>query len=275
MKIMVLLMAGLLVTWFALRGVPMAAENELTDTTSQVLLLESVPLAPDEVLATLDIVSNQGSLGKEDTSSLRVREGRVTVGKPLIYSLQEPKVGATYLSPMPNGEKWRFYLVVFRFTLHPPQGERYYRKMTFKVSLVETRTTAFQLLPERVVSKENVTQSFDLGFSICLPGGSTTGLGRSEASIGAAQTVQFTQLQPVITAFGDGESEFYWCYTGPPHMPVEPGARRTAVVLQVPPVTESLKTTILWNVELERKLFDVWRNVPVRVDALPMELALP
>lgn len=272
MKITAVLGVGLLVAWIGWTEETMAEENKVTGTTPPALVLELEPLAPDEVLATLDIVSKQGRLGGK--GGLLVREGQVTVGRPILYALEEPKAGTGHLLPMPNGEHWRFYLVVFRLTLHPPPGERRYREMTFKVALTDPRITAFQLLPERVSSEETVTKSFDIGFSISLPGGTAVGPIGGEVSANATRTVQFAQLRPVITAYGDGQSEFYWRYTVPSHMPVDPGARRTAAVLQVPASTERLSATILWEVELERNLFADWRNVPVSVDALPLEVPL-
>lgn len=259
----VVLTTVLLAIGFGWAEEAMTEKNEDNGTTPPALVLDPEPLAPDAVLATLDIVSKQGRLGQGDIIE---RHGQVTIGKPLLYKLEEPTGDMAQLLA-PNGQHWRFYLVVFRFTIHPPPGQRRYREMAFKVALSDSRITAFQLLPERVANEEDVNKGFDIGFSISLPVG-------GDASAKATKTVQFTRLRPVITAFGDGESEFYWLYTAPSDMPVEPGARRTAAVLQVPFETERLIATIRWGIDLERSVFDQWRNIPVSVGDFPLELQL-
>lgn len=263
---------GLLVACTAIERA--VAEQGITvDEAQPALVLDPEPLAPNQTLATLDVVSRQGVLGGERV--LRVPEGQVTVGRTVIYALEDLTRGSAQLLDSQSGDQPCFYLVEFAFTVHPPPGERRYRRMDFKVALSDPRAIAFRLMPEQVVSEEDVTKTFDIGFSISMPRDMAAVPAGGEVSANAMQTVRFTRLRPVITAFGDRQSEFYWRYTGRSGgMPVEPGSRRTAAVLQIPAGTERLSATVLWDVELERRRFGDWRNVPVSVNALPLELPL-
>ncbi len=262
-------LAGLLAVWIGSEGETMAEELDKTRTMPPVLVLDPEPLAPDEVFATVDIVSKQGRLGGE--GDLPVREGRASVGKPRVYDLPEP---TAHLQPLSQGERWRYYLAVFPFTLHPPLHGRRFLEMTFTVVLPDSRATAFQLWPDRIVSEEDVTKSSDIGLTVSLPGGKAGGPVDGELSANAKQIVKFTRLRPVITAFGNGQSRFYWRYTGSSGVPLDPGDRLTAAVLQVPADVERLDATVEWSVDLERRVFDQWRNIPATLENV-QQLPLP
>lgn len=255
-------LAAIILYFLVGMGGTMAEQN--LSTEAALLVLEPEPLAPGDLLKTLDIESKQSTLGNE--GDFTVVDGKVSVGRPLVYKLTNPKPGLLGK----DSEKSHFYLVEFRFTLHPPENKRRYQEMKLEVKLSNPNATAFQLLPPRAVTEEDVNQSFDLGFSIA-------SLESSGTSIGAnvKQTVAFKRQFPIITAYGDGESDFYWVYSKPPSAEmVEPGSRMVAAVIQVPAEASSLSATIQLKVSLEHSFLGDWRNVPVNIAPLTVNLPL-
>jgi hypothetical protein len=243
-------------------GVTMAEPNISTEEAS--LILEPQPLAEGDVLKTLDIVSEQKTLGTEN--SFTVVDGRVTIGKPLVYKLTNPKPGLLKL----HNEKSHFYFVEFRFTLHPSENKRRYQEMKFGIRLSNPKATGFELFPSKIETEEDVKKSFDVGFTIAIPES-------PQSSVGAKATrqVSFKQLTPVTTAFGDGESSFYWIYSKPHNADmIEPGSRVVAAVIQVPDGERSLSAIIQWDVKLNRRFLDEWRDVPVRVEPITVDIPL-
>ncbi|MDD5228471.1 MAG: hypothetical protein PHD53_06685 [Methylococcales bacterium] len=252
---------------YILGGIGAAMENNEVDS----LVFEPEPLGSSDLLKMLDITSVENIRGfalpgTEDESELRVVDGRVSVGKPLVYKLKNPK--SNLLSQ--HNEKYHFYLVEFRFTLHPPENKRRYEEMKLEVKLADPKVSALRLLPTSVKTEIDISQTFDIGFSIAHPES-------PQISVGAksGQTVTFKQLLPITTAFGNGESNFYWIYSKPPGTEtVEPGTRMVATVIQVPDGLRSLSATIQWTVKLNRSIFGEWRDVPVNIEPITVNLPL-
>ena len=251
----------------------MSAQSDSPADSVQALVLDTELPASSETLATLDILSEQTLLGPGN-EQFAVREGQVTVGAPLLYALEAPTPERARLLALRGAEQSSFYLVVFRFTLQPAPGERRYRSMSFKVALSDHQSTAFKLFPERVVSEEDVKQGFDIGFVLSLGDEKSGSPVTAEVKGDATQTIEFTRQIPEITAFGGGESLFYWQFKGRGDMPLDAGTRTTAVVIQVPKGTKQLNASIAWDVDLERSRFEEWFKVPTKIDALPVELPL-
>ncbi len=227
------------------------------------LVLEPEDLVSGDLLTTLDIVSEQGTLGDE-AGKFRVVDGRVSIGHSLVYKLPKPK-------PSPLGQRGEnFYLVVFRFTLHPPESKRRYQNMKLTIKLLNPNALAFKLMPTRVTTEEDVNQSFDIGFSVTPSASPKTSIGAN-----VKRTVTFKKLSPIIEACGDGESDFYWLFSKPHGMEtVEHGSRRVAAVIRVPDEVHSLSATIQWKVSLDRSFIGGWRNVPVSVEPITVNLPL-
>lgn len=241
-------------------GVAMADKN-LSTGEENVLILDAEPLATTELLKTVDITSTEETLG--DGDKFKIVNGKISIGRPLVYKLTKPKPGFI------GQQSENFYLVEFRFTLHPPETKRRYEKMELKIQLSNPEAVALQLLPTSVETEADVSQTFDIGFSIALPDNTAS----AEAKMG--QTVAFKQLIPVITAFGDGDSGFYWIYAKPKGADtVVPGSRKVAAVIAVPDGSRSLSATIQCTVELYRSFFDEWMNIPVSVEPITMNLPL-
>lgn len=256
-------------------GENMSVITKPTVVPGSVMILDATEPPPDASSITRDILSEQTLLG---SGVVAVPEGRITVGKLERYALRAPQLDGARRVPLPGEEQSSFYLLVFRFTLHDAPPKRRYREMTFKVLLSDPRTTAYKLYPERVVSEEDVEKGlekgFDIGFVFAVPGDKAQPALEAKASVEATQTVKFTRLIPEITAFGDGEKDFYWKFRGHGDMPLESGTRRAAAVIQVPKGTQRLNASIAWDIDLERSRFDQWSNVPVKVEGVELDLPL-
>jgi hypothetical protein len=265
----VALAIGFWITLVGCLGGTMAKE-EVTGITPAALVLGQEPLAEKDVLATLDIVSTQDRLGGQ--GSLRVKEGEVTVGTPLIYALKEPTKETLSSIMLVDQKKYNFFLVVFRYTFRPPPKGRRYEEINFRVVLADSGASAFRLIPKNVVQEVKETENFDIGFIISLQGENAANPIGGEFSAKAARTVQFTHLRPVITALGIGEKDFSWQFKGQLKNPVDPGSHETAAVIQVPKDAKQLSAIIKWDIKLKRNLFDAWRDIPVTVETLPFDL---
>lgn len=251
----------------------MSTQGNSVISSPQVLILDAAPPASEATLATRDVLSEQTLLGPGD-EKFAVREGQITVGTPLLYALKAPTADGARLRPLPGAGPSSFYLVVFRFSLQPAPGERRYQAMNFKVALSDPESRAFKLLPERVVSEADIKEGYDIGFTLSLPGDKEKSPVALDVTGKATQTIAFTRLVPEITAFGIGESRFFWTFTGHSDMPLAPGSRTTAAVIQVPQGTKRLIATIAWQVDLERSRFEQWFKVPTKIDDLPIDLPL-
>lgn len=235
--------------------------DNLLKGEQNVLILDAEPESSDDVLKTVDITSKEKTLGGND--EFKIVDGKVSVLKPLVYKLTKPEE-----TPLGQDSKnSRFYLVQFRFTLHPPETKRRYENMRLRVKLSNPNITTLKLIPTSVTTEADVNQSFDLGFSIGIP----------ETKIGAnaKQTVAFKRLLPTVVAYSYSDSDFYWEYSQAPGAnTVESGEKTVATVIQVPDSVQSLSATIDWKVKLTRSFLGEWRDVPVSVEPITMNLPL-
>lgn len=254
-------------------GDAMSTQGESAVPSTQALVLDDQPLTADAVITSREILSEQTLLGPGD-ERFSVREGRIAVGKPTLYALKPPKLDGGRLVTLRGDKPSTFYLVVFRFTLELEPGERRYGKMHFKVALSDPQATAFQLIPERVVTEEDVKKGYDIGFSISLPGDKSKSPVAVEVDGKATQTIGFVRLIPEITAFGSGKSVFSWQFTGRGDQSLAPGTKTAAAVIQIPADTKRLRAMIACDVDLERTRFERWFKVPTKIEELSVELPL-
>jgi hypothetical protein len=87
-----------------------------TSSTTVPLILAPSTLTEGDMIATLDVLSEQGHLGGGDDKIL-IKEGTVSVGRPELYSVAARAV-ETPLRPVPDpdGRTWTRYLVILPFT---------------------------------------------------------------------------------------------------------------------------------------------------------------
>lgn len=233
--------------------------NETTGG-AEVLVLSARPLAPQEVLSTVDVVSEQGHLGGPG-GALPVREGRITVGMPTVYQQAEDP---GLLNPAGD----RFYAVELRFTLTPLE-ERRYERVRFGLRITTPRVTAMELLPSRITSKEEVNQTFELGTSFALQK-----VVDVNAKAGFTRAVKFENLRPVITSYRNDGSTFYWVLEGSDGQPVASGDRNVLAVLKAPREVGEIQAMVDWDVRLTRSKFGVWKEVEVTAESTPLPVVL-
>jgi hypothetical protein len=227
--------------------------------SAQALELGGDPIG--EVVATIDVIGEETLLGGGER--LPIKQAEVSIGRPQVYRAEPSPDIAGRLLPGPDGRPWRFYLVVFPFTLHPLPGRSAYQSVTFSVALGEPAVTAFELLPDRVIDPEEHRRTVKLGFKLPLK------LAEVEAS--AQDEVVLKELRPRITSFGIGESRFYWSFTN--EAGVELGSRRVAAIIQMPQAVHSLDARLSYDFSVRRKLFDFVDPVVLPAHTEPWSIA--
>lgn len=244
----------------------MAQTNTAASSGEESLILDTKP--PTTALTTLDIVSTQGVLSGGEHKVIEVQEGQITCGAPLVYPELNP-LAENGVNPLSKPDV-RYYLIKFQFTLHPLK-ERRVKRLTFRVRLDAAELLALQLIPTRVTTSEEVKKSDNLGISISL---SPIGVAKAEAAGKTARSVTYTELKPLITAYGGGESNFYWVFQGADDNPVDEGWKQVAALVSASTSAKELRVSFSWDVELARRFFDMFRDVPVMVKEETRDLAL-
>ncbi len=223
-------------------------------------------------LNTLDITSKQQLLGGGAKTFVDVQDGTlVTPGEPLVYYVQPQSNPLIWSGELPvSKEDERYYMIWFNFTLNILKGRRV-KELTFRARLDTPSATARMLVPMQVTTPEEVKKTIDLGISFSAPG--------QEAKAGAEakwkHSVAFTQMIPIIKAYGIGTPEFSWVFQGVENNPVEEGARGVAAVVSVPAEAKELRVSFTWEAELERRFpNDLFINIPASVQEQTSNLLL-
>jgi hypothetical protein len=218
-----------------------------------------------DIAATLDVVGTEELLGSPGRR-LPIKHGEVSLGRPQVYRLEPSAETASRLVPAPDAKPWRFSLVVFPFTLHPLAAGNTYEELTVAVSLTNPAVTAFDLIPDRVVDEREHQRTVKIGFKLPLK--------LAEAEAGVEDEIVLKDIRPVITAFGIGESRFYWRYTN--SQGVELGAKRVAVILQLPSTINDVTAAVSYELVLKRRLFGFSApiSLPTRTEPWTVALAL-
>jgi len=233
--------------------------------TSETLLLSNEPLSDSETTITLDILSDESSLRRE-LDRKKVLEGKITYNPKSCHIFFLPPAKRKNSSVFtPDRTKWDLYLIGFPFTLHPAPGERYYKALTCFIELADSQATAFDLFPKHVATKIEETKSYTISphFKIA----------EMEVELGQiSREIRFTALHPTITAFGEGESTFYWVYKGfQEQKEVIPETKYALIVLQVLRGTQSIGATISYEVDIARRLLGAWRDKESTTDPHPIQ----
>jgi len=235
---------------------------------NKVLILSNAPLPETETTISLDILSTEEDATR-GTRLIRKKEleGKITFNpdRCLIFSLP-PSTGSSPSQVfMPDRSQWDLYLIIIPFTLHKPASDRYYEEMTFFVEMANLKATAFDLFPRNITTSVEETRTYTLSpqFTIGPIGASIGQIGRQ---------IRFTSLHPTITAFGEGESTFYWVYEKSQEQNgVIPETKHSLVVLQVPSRTTSIAATISCETVIAREVLGVWRYRDAATDVCPVQ----
>ena len=257
------------VVFLAWTGGAMAQIKTSIGLSEETLLLDASPPPNKDSLITKDIVSTQQVLGGDTAKAIKVQEGQVvTRGTPLVYPQVNNPLAVNGVNPIAPGKC--YYLIRFDFTLYPLK-ERHIKSIIFGVRLDTADSVAFMLIPAHITTSEDVKELEELGlsFSASPVGGPTIG-----AAGKIIRSVSSIRLKPLITAYGGGAPNFSWKFQGVGNDPVEEGWKTVAAVVQAPTNAKTLKVTFSYEVELARRFFDAFRDVPVTVQDETRDLPL-
>lgn len=233
------------------------------------LFLGNEPLPASDTAVTLDILSQDDVLRGEELAQKRILEGKITLNPRScpVFSVSPPMGTA---APMITALRamWDFYLVVIPFTLHPAPGNNHYDRVSFLVKLTNPEATAFDLFPKNMTTPMEEIKTYTLSSEIKIQetGGNHVQGGRQ---------FRFSALPSKITAFGEGQSTFYWVYEGlEEQKEVVPGTKHALVVLRVPRGTRFVDGTIDFEVAIAKKLLGAWRTTTAVVRSFPIHFEL-
>jgi nucleoside phosphorylase len=227
------------------------------------LLLSNAPLPETQSSEILTILSKENILRGQDVLQKEIPEGKITLN-PQSNLIHPVPLLADALSQQLVGldrNKWDLYLVIIPFTLHKAAGNNYYERVTFVINLTTPGATAFDLFPKTITTLVNKTKTYTLS-----PQGRIEEVESGQK--GAGGLIRFNALNPTITAFGEGESKFYWVYQGNvERKEVIPETKHALVVLRIPHGTRFVDGTISYEVVIAKKLLGGWRSTPGQVNA--------
>lgn len=206
-------------------------------------------------VATKDLVIEERALADGAADRILV-EGTVSYGEPRLALLPPPVKddwsgggrGGLGLGPLPDPREWDLYLAVLPYTFAwPPAGRTFLRaQVSFEVS--QTGVSAYSLLPLDVTLPVETTRVYTLSPELqFMEVGASLG--------GRERRLVFTNLRPLITAYGLGTGTFSWRYSGPPGDGLRDGSRLSAVVLQVPRPVRRFSLTARTSFTVARRLF--------------------
>jgi nucleoside phosphorylase len=222
----------------------------------EILVLSNEPLPETTSTITLEVFSSssEGVTRRSGLLQKKELEGKITFNpeRCLIYSL--PPTGSPAPQVIaPDRTQWDLYLIIIPFTLHKPAEDRYYEEMTFFVTMADHRITAFDLFPKHITTTIEEAGAYTLSPQLTI--------GPVDASIKQGdRQIRFPSLHPIITAFGEGESTFYWVYEkSQAYKRVIPETKHALVVLQVPRHTMLVDLTISYEMVVARQMLGLWR----------------
>ncbi|OEU65614.1 MAG: hypothetical protein BA863_16480 [Desulfovibrio sp. S3730MH75] len=236
---------------------------------AKTLVLGDKPLAESEIQTTLDLYSEEKPM-RPNLPPRKLAEAAVSVGKWYIYSLSAAEMSKpsepTIRQDSPECD---FYLVYIPFTLHPSPENKYYQDVKFFIGLANKNATAFDLLPMKVNVEEDVKETYVLSSNFKFQG--VEGKAKAEGKAELGYEVQFKNIKPIISAFGQGENKFYWIYQSQKGHKVFPGTRHVFVVLEVPHGIEHISGIIYYEGNMRYKWFKEWRSKETKSDYYPIE----
>ncbi|MEO6889176.1 MAG: hypothetical protein ABI456_07985 [Ktedonobacteraceae bacterium] len=227
------------------------------------LILYDDPLPETDATITLDILSDVETENWRGTKlpQRKEREGKITFNPDswLIFSLP-PSDAATSQVMVPDRTQWDLYLVDLSFTLHKPRDGRSYEEMTFFVQMAEHGATAFNLFPKDITTDRATESAYTVSPQCTI---SPVKAQRDSTTC----EIHFTSLRPTISAFGEGESAFYWIYEAVQEQKgIEIGTQHALAILQVPRGISSIAATISYEVIMTRKIVGMWQYNDAKTD---------
>lgn len=213
----------------------------------ETIILDDDPEPDTESTITFNFFDpkNHDLLGG-DTPEKQGQEGKITFNPDgcQIFSLPPLENAGNIISDR--------YLIHIRFTLHEVPERGCYERVKFQGVMQDPRVIASDLFPDQIdcESKEKF-YSFSANDLI--------------TEVTEAQQVcrrfRFRSLSPAISAFGEGDSFFFWVYSASPEEGgVKHGGKHGLVVLQVPHNMSSVIAEISMETAIARQSFRKWRS---------------
>jgi hypothetical protein len=234
------------------------------------IFLSSEPLETTATSITLDIVSEEEATRGDPLPQKKILEGRITVDpqKSRIYALSPLAEPERLRLQTVKSADWDFYLVIMPFTLHKAPGNNSYQSMTFFIELTTPDASAFDLFPKNVTSPIDTTTYYTVSADMRV---SEVGANTQQDGL----RIHFEALHPFITAFGEGEKNFYWTYQGSKQQrEVRPATRHALIVLQVPRGTQMVDGVVSYEIEIAKSFFGQRLTIESEVEPYPIHWKL-
>ncbi|MFF4398929.1 hypothetical protein [Streptomyces sp. NPDC001480] len=233
----------------------------MDDMSSLIPILEEEPLPAHEVLAELALMSENDTRGTGGDDIV----GQISLGYPQVAPLALPDDASQGL---PDPSAWDVVWVRWPYTVHEPAEGFLHTRVKVSFTLGDNQSRAMGLSPKDVTAEETVSRTYGLTPML------TFGVVELGADLFTHQ-VSFSRLTPLITAFGEGESTFFWVYRSAAGQPVRPGTKHSIAVLQIPVGRGHLDVTVGAEVELRRRWLGRWRPGRAASDIHGARLTLP
>jgi len=240
----------------ALVRVPRGA---LTMNETSELVLGDKPLSESEILATIDLFSEEELLGRE-TPPKRIKEAEISLGKWHIYFIHPENCKTCEPIMGPDRSLWDLYYVHIPFTIHELPPDRWCQRFKLQINLSDIKATALDLIPKKVTVTEKETWQIAPQFNFM-------GIGLNGVM---DYTICFENIKDVISAFGEGQPQFYWVYTAQKGHRISPGTRNVIILLEVPSGTKFVTGYIYYEADLTKNLFGLLPQRTAITDKYPM-----
>lgn len=225
----------------------------MADTSD--FFLENTPLPDTDTVIAFDIFADEGKRG--EISQKKLLEGKITLNpdRCLLFFIPPDLPGAEseQFVVAPEREKWDIYLLMLPFTLHDTPSYAYYHEVTFWVELLSPEATVLDFFPRNIPTEAAAEQRYILNPGIQVQP-------RQAGEQENIHSIRFAALHPIVTAFGEGQSQFYWKYEGyKGQKAVMPETKQALAVLQVPRGTTEVVGTIRYELLMAMKHLSVWK----------------
>lgn len=236
-----------------------SANGESIGNASRFLIIKSNPVPEETIAARLDVFASEATLGSE-VNRLK-KFGEISIGEPEIVRV---KISSSV------DQNYDRYLISLPFTIHQPYQETIYKEVVFKIATSNSEYIAYDLEPKKVTKSEKANIRYELSPEFKFK--------EIEAKLGSVSYgVEFERLHPEITAFGVGESKFYWVYEGESggELVLGGGATGVAISLRVPKGTNYLVGRISYALEMMYKFMGNFREQPGKTADYEFKWKLP
>ena len=219
--------------------------------TAENILLKDSTLTKSETLIDLEIFSEDKSMGNEIEPIRKVRQGSLTLGKPIVGFIPPNKN-----NHFPQGD---VYLVIIPFSIHPLPDGRHYEKVEFSIDLNDHDAIARDLFPKDILQNEHTRKSYTISSQLKIVG--IDGAVDGNIGGGIEEEYEYEKLHPILTAYGLGESHFYWIFEKSlDNEGVVPRTQHLFILLEVPNGQKTLTGEIDLKAKIANNLFPKFIN---------------